>query len=323
MFTLRQIEVFNAVMQTGSVIGAAKMLNVSQPVVSRILRHLEDQAKIPLFERSKGRLQPTYNSTLIYGEVASIFKNILNLQQSMERMSSGDDMTLRIGSSPSLAARIVPKAMLKLRKRYPRLVMRLDTLSVAQVNDYLLFGEGEMVIGVFQQDHPSLSTQLLGAGEIVAVLPDADAADHPSGAISDVAELMHGNLIGFEATTPHGRAISEYLNARGIRYEPTTIVRFAEAACQMVQVGLGFAFVDSFTAASFQSAGFTIIRLPDAPKMNVFVHVHVERGLSSFGRILKEAVRAEVDGELARFGEGRRSPTKALKRPENLGAQDI
>ena len=60
MFTLRQIEVFNAVMQTGSVIGAAKMLNVSQPVVSRVLRHLEDQTKVPLFERSKGRLQPTY-----------------------------------------------------------------------------------------------------------------------------------------------------------------------------------------------------------------------------------------------------------------------
>lgn len=304
MFTLRQIEVFNAVMQTGSVIGAAKVLNVSQPVVSRVLRHLEDQARMPLFERSKGRLQPTYNSTILYGEVASIFKSIQNLQHSMARMSAGDDMTLRIGSSPSLAARIVPRAMLKLRKRYPKLVMRLDTLSVAQVNDYLLFGEGEMVIGLFQQDHPALSTQLLGTGEIVAVLPENQTAVHPADTVTD---LMQGSLIGFEPTTPHGQAISEYLAARGIRYEPDTIVRFAEAACQMVQVGMGFAFVDSFTAASFERAGFAIRRLPDAPSMNVFVHVHVERGLSSFGRMLKQAVRAEVEGELSRFAKANSS----------------
>ncbi|WP_236841677.1 LysR substrate-binding domain-containing protein [Bosea sp. PAMC 26642] len=256
---------------------------------------------MPLFERSKGRLQPTYNSTILYGEVASIFKSIQNLQHSMARMSAGDDMTLRIGSSPSLAARIVPRAMLKLRKRYPKLIMRLDTLSVAQVNDYLLFGEGEMVVGLFKQDHPALSTQLLGSGEIVAVLPEGQAAAYPADAVSDVADLLRGSLIGFEPTTPHGQAISEYLAARGIRYEPDTIVRFAEAACQMVQVGLGFAFVDSFTAASFEWAGFAIRKLPDAPRMNVFVHVHVERGLSSFGRMLKEAVRAEVEGELSRF----------------------
>ena len=71
MFTLRQIEVFNAVMETGSVIGAAKVLNVSQPVVSRVLRHLEDQAKIRLFERAKGRLQATANARMYHGLCAS------------------------------------------------------------------------------------------------------------------------------------------------------------------------------------------------------------------------------------------------------------
>lgn len=317
MFTLRQIEVFNAVMETGSVIGAARMLNVSQPVVSRVLRHLEDQAKLPLFERSKGRLQPTYNSIMIYGEVSSIFSNIKKLQASIKRMSSGDGMILRIGSSPSLAAQIVPIAMRNLRKRYPKLVMRLDTLSVNQVNDYLLFSEGEMVIGVFKQDHPSISTQLLGSGEIVVVLPGTSGSAPEPDMISDLAKLMRGNLIGFESTTPHGRAISDYLAARGIVYDPTTIVRFAETACQMVQVGLGFTFVDSFTAASFERAGLTIQRLPDAPKMSVFVHTHAERGLSSFGQLLKEAVRAEVEGERAGFLQSGQKPDGHSISPES------
>jgi len=53
---LRHIEVFNAVMLTGSVSAAARLINVTQPAVSRILAHAELQLGFPLFHRLKGRL---------------------------------------------------------------------------------------------------------------------------------------------------------------------------------------------------------------------------------------------------------------------------
>lgn len=56
---LRHIEVFNAIMQSGSVTGAAQLLNVTQPAVSNVLRHAEQQLGLKLFERIAGRLQPT------------------------------------------------------------------------------------------------------------------------------------------------------------------------------------------------------------------------------------------------------------------------
>lgn len=301
VFTLRQIEVFNAVMETGSVVGAAEMLNVSQPVVSRILRHLEDQTKVPLFERSKGRLQPTAHAALIFSEVATVFRNIRSLQDSMRRMAVGEDMIIRVGASPSLAANLVPRAMLRLRKRYPKLIMRLDVLSISQVTDYLVFGEGEMVIGVYQQDHPSISTQLLGSGEIVAVTHGKAADQVGSLDEKGLAHLSSTDLIGFESTTPHGRSITGYLANRGLRYEPTTIVRFAETACQMVDVGLGSAFVDSFTAAGFADRNISIHRLPQPPQMGVYVHTHIERGLSSFGRVLRSSLTTEVEDSGKRF----------------------
>ncbi|QRM33173.1 LysR family transcriptional regulator [Microvirga sp. VF16] len=282
-------------METGSVVGAAKILNVSQPVVSRVLRHLEDQAKVPLFERAKGRLQPTAHSAILFSEVSTIFKNVRSLQESFRRMAVGEDMVFRVGASPSLAAHLVPKAMLRLRKRFPKLIMRLDVLSVSQVTDYLVFGEGEMIVGVFQQDHPSLSTQLLGSGEIVAVTPRS--SDDRAGLMGfdQLAEMASADLIGFEDSTPHGRPISEYLASKGLRYEPTTIVRFAETACQMVDVGLGSAFVDSFTASGFAGRNISIRRLPNPPSMSVYVHTHLERGLSSFGRYLRNSLRSEVE----------------------------
>ena len=49
---LRQIEVFRAIMLTGGVSDAARSLNVSQPNVSRLLRHTEDRLGIKLFDRT-------------------------------------------------------------------------------------------------------------------------------------------------------------------------------------------------------------------------------------------------------------------------------
>lgn len=47
---IRHIEIFNAVYTHGSMSAAARALNVSQPAVSQILRHAEDQIGFKLFE---------------------------------------------------------------------------------------------------------------------------------------------------------------------------------------------------------------------------------------------------------------------------------
>jgi len=53
---LRQMEVFRAVIESGSVTGAARQLNISQPAVTGLLRHTEDNLRFHLFERIRGRL---------------------------------------------------------------------------------------------------------------------------------------------------------------------------------------------------------------------------------------------------------------------------
>lgn len=59
LLNLRQIEVFRAVMITGSINGAAQLLYVSQPAVSRMLSHTEARIGFQLFERVKGWLYPS------------------------------------------------------------------------------------------------------------------------------------------------------------------------------------------------------------------------------------------------------------------------
>ncbi len=63
---LRQMEVFHAIMRSGSVTGAARQLNVSQPAISATLRHCEAQLGMKLFERAGSGLQPTPEAHAIF-----------------------------------------------------------------------------------------------------------------------------------------------------------------------------------------------------------------------------------------------------------------
>ena len=55
---LRHIEVFHAIMQAGTITGAAQLLHISQPAVTKVLQHCELKLGIPLFNRVRGKLYP-------------------------------------------------------------------------------------------------------------------------------------------------------------------------------------------------------------------------------------------------------------------------
>ena len=95
---LRHIEVFHAVYQSGSVSAASRALNVSQPSVSKVLKHAESRIGFRLFRLVKGRLVPTDEAHTLFREVDDIYGRILrNSVTYMEEAPAN----IRVGSSPS------------------------------------------------------------------------------------------------------------------------------------------------------------------------------------------------------------------------------
>jgi DNA-binding transcriptional LysR family regulator len=78
---LRQIEVFHAVYSTGSMTSAAAMLNVSQPSVSKVLAHAEQQLGYLLFERLKGKLVPTPEAHRLFAHVSAVYRDVDRLRR--------------------------------------------------------------------------------------------------------------------------------------------------------------------------------------------------------------------------------------------------
>src|SRR5574337_1146553 len=78
---LRYIELFHAVLTTGSLTGAAKLLNISQPAASKALQHAEDKLGFALFSRVRGRLQPTQQALQLRDRIEKIIQDVHELQR--------------------------------------------------------------------------------------------------------------------------------------------------------------------------------------------------------------------------------------------------
>ena len=126
MLTLRQIEVIRAIMVTGTVGGAARLLNVSSPGVSRVMKHAEQSVGVKLFDRKGGRYSPTREADTIFNQINGVYDKVEDLQFVITRLKRGASIELKIASVPSIANVMVPRAIADVRKAFPNLLIDID-----------------------------------------------------------------------------------------------------------------------------------------------------------------------------------------------------
>lgn len=289
-FGLRQIEYFRAVMESGTVSGAAALLSVSQPNVSRMIKYTETRLGLTLFERCKGRLQPTPEALALFAEVQSLHLHLESLQDSVRRITGGAYRRFHVGASPSLGRHVVPSILSGLRRELGDLPVKFDILSVSQIIDYLLFGQGECACTIFPVAHPQITTEAGVAGSLVCVVP----RDHRLAVQSSLtAEALQGErLIGFEPNTPHGQVVEDFFHSVGDAPEFATLVRFAESACALVEEHNGIALVDEFTISGGAFPNLVSIPVAGPKPFRVFFHYSAQHPLSIAGERFRKLLSA-------------------------------
>lgn len=109
----------SAIIRYGGMTAAAKALALSQPALSRHLRHVEDRLGYPLFHRVRGRLEATTEALILYREITLIEARMQGVRNLATELSSGQAGLLRIGASSSLSFTVLPQAIHEFRLRCP------------------------------------------------------------------------------------------------------------------------------------------------------------------------------------------------------------
>ncbi|NDY91855.1 LysR family transcriptional regulator [Ideonella livida] len=301
---LRQIEVFRAVMSTGSVTQAARLLHVSQPGISRMLAHIELQLGLRLFERGRGRLRPTPEALALHEEVEQVYRGVQRIDERAQALRTGAGLTLRLLCSPSMALQVVPQAVARLVRGHPGLRVVLQAQLLREMSAQLVRQEADLAISTLPVAHPLLQAERLGHWTLGLVCPpDHRLAGREAVGLADLAGEA---LVGFAADTPQGQLLAALApTAAAGGPVPALEVRSGQVACALVASGAGVAVVDRFTAQA-QPPGVLVWRpLRESPRHPVFALRHVAQPPSAPAQALLEGVRQalQADGASVRPGQ--------------------
>ncbi|MBO9353866.1 LysR family transcriptional regulator [Bordetella petrii] len=239
--SLRQIEVFRAIMMAGSISGAGRMLHVSQPAVSRVLALTESRLGYPLFERAKSRLLPTPEARRLYLEVEQVYGGIQRVNDLAANLGRRGAGMLRVVASASFGQRLIPRAMERFRARNRSARVDFRTVTFDELVGYFLSDRADVGISMTAPDHPNLSSTRVGQDAIVCALP----ADHPLAArdVIHAEDFSSAAWIGYPAGTPLDLALEGFFGAGPV--SPAAIeVHSPVTAHAFVQQGMGPALLD-------------------------------------------------------------------------------
>ena len=293
MLTLRQIEVIRAIMITGTVGGAARLLNVSSPGVSRAMKHAETLIGIKLFNRRGGRYSPTPQANAIFDQINSVYDKVEDLQFVISRIKRGADSELKIASVPSIAHVMVPRAVAELRKTLPNLSIDVDILKIEEAVDYLLLGKGELVALSYKLEHAMLAYEPLARGRLKCVVPEA----HPLARLQRVTadQIVKYPLIGVDPNDPYGRIMAGLFANRALPYEVSIRARFGATVCALVSLGLGIAIVDEFTLATDQWPRLRALDIAEPTAFQTYIVHRKDAPLSSYAARFVAALRGQME----------------------------
>lgn len=262
---LRHIEVFYHVYREGSISAAARNLFVSQPSVSKVLRHAEDQLGFPLFERRKGRLYPTTTATELFQEVSEIYDRVSALDRTADNIRNRKGGHLRIGVLPSLGFSIAPPLVAAMRSADPDASFDLSTLHSDEIPAGLLEKRYDLCIGFDDEIDERIRSQTINAVGIALLAKRGIFASAATCLAPE--DLLDKEMIGLRDSGPVANRIENYLAKAGI--EPVTAITAQTyyVAAELVKLGAGFAIVDGFTAKRFASDDVQSYTLADSPTL--------------------------------------------------------
>lgn len=260
---------FLAALEQGSLLGAARRLQSSQPTIGRHIAELESQLGVVLFERTGRGLLPTDTALRVADAARAMEAGAHQLARSVSGADNAVAGTVRITASQPVACFLLPPLLAQMRLALPDVQVAL-VASNAVSN--LLRREADIALRMVQPDQASLVARRVGKVTLSACAHQDYLRRR--GMPRQPTDLLAHDLVGEDRndTIVKGFAAMGY---------PVTRADFAFrtddliASWQAVRAGLGVGFMADYLIRS-DSAVVALLPMLKIPPLPVWLTVHRE-----------------------------------------------
>jgi DNA-binding transcriptional LysR family regulator len=297
--SLRYLE---QVARSGSIQRAAKHLNVAASAIDRQILLLEADLGVPLFDRVPKGMRPTPAGETIVTLARRWLADVKRIDAEIQQMRGVQQGRVRLAAMDSHVNGLLPLLVDRLTREHPRIALEVEIGGTDQVIAWLLNREVDIAVAfnvARRREIHAVRTYHLPFGCVVA-------PEHP---LASRASATFRDLVSFPIAYQSGSlAVRRILETRH-RWlletkEPPLATNSIQLIKRMVRNGRFAAFLTHLDAPGEISAGelkFLPIRDRDAEPETLTLAIDSQRSISSIGRIVLDAIIADLDRLAAPF----------------------
>jgi LysR family carnitine catabolism transcriptional activator len=242
-FTSRQLRAFHLVAEHQSFARAAERMFLTPSGLSVLIRELERQLGYRLFDRTTRQVTLTgYGSELLAASQPTL-KTLDTAISRIGQVAKGKTRWISVGTTPWIAANVLPPAINAFRKQRPDLRIRLYDGNLRAIARRVVAGKLDLGLGILGS-LPDLRGIPFFRFSLMVVRPDTKAGHNR---VSTKWSALDGApLISLTDNYPHQQLINKQLATHGITCQHTHTVNLLDTQLGLVEAGEGVAIVPSF-----------------------------------------------------------------------------
>lgn len=244
IMTLRDLEVYLAVYEHNSMRKAAESLYISQPSVSGVIRNIEEEYGVRLFERLNHRLHVTPEGEALANRARRLISQFQELEHSLQNSAERD--FLRIGATLTVGTCILPEILRSMKKLRSWVLVENTRAVEARLV------KGELDIGFVEGEihHPDLEVSAVMDDPLIAVSNTQEPTP------LSLAELCQKYPLLMRESGSGTRAmLEEALLRRGVTWNEGWVCSNTQALLRAAEAGLGVTVISRLLAQDSLAAG--------------------------------------------------------------------
>lgn len=180
---LKQAHYIRTIAQEGSITAAAKKLYISQPSLSQMLKQVEAELGVSLFDRSVSPFRPTFAGEKYLQTAGIILAASQRLETQIQAIREENSGRLRLGISVQRAMQVLPLALPWFMAQFPHVLLEITERGSAHLEELVLQGQVDLALAAIESTSPRLSYELIER-EVIGILAGERshlAARYPDG----------------------------------------------------------------------------------------------------------------------------------------------
>ena len=299
--TLRQLRAFVAVADRGSFTEASRQLHLTQSALSVLVRELERELGVRLFDRSTRHVHLAEAGRDFYPFALRVLNELDHAVTSVGNLRDKKKGLLRLAAPQLMACTLMPPVIAGFAAAFPEVEVKLHDTPPDQMLDALSAGEVELAVGPDGDSERALDKRPLLRDRHWLICP----ADHP---LTRKRKVRWADLAGSPFIAPTRDFMSRLQlqldqPARGLRIVPAHEVGYMTTAMGMVAAGLGVTACPSYSAPLAKAYGLAM-RLLVEPQFyrEVCIYSVAKKSLSPAAEAFVEFIQGYVKKQAAAVG---------------------